>query len=133
MFPYNGVIDLTKGPVSAVTALRYYDTAGVVQTIAPVNYVLDTNRRIARLVAAVGYSWPAVWFGYPGVVQVMYTAGYADATKVPKPIKQWILMCLAALYESREQVFIAKQRGQTVQVMPTANSLLERYLVEEIG
>jgi hypothetical protein len=63
----------------------------------------------------------------------MYTAGYADATKVPKPIKQWILMCLAALYESREQVFIAKQRGQTVQVMPTANSLLERYLVEEIG
>jgi hypothetical protein len=42
-------------------------------------------------------------------------------------------MCLAALYESREQVFIAKQRGQTVQVMPTANSLLERYLVEEIG
>ena len=42
-------------------------------------------------------------------VELRVTVGYGGAAAVPKPIKQWILCALGAMYENRELV---QQRGE---------------------
>ena len=57
-----------------------------------------------------------------------YTAGGTCAVdSVPAPIKSWILLRLAALYENRESVLI----GQAMQAAPRdfADGLLDRYKI----
>ena len=60
-------------------------------------------------------------------VKVVYRAGWADATKVPEPIKSWIKIQVATYYENRESFVI----GVSVSELPQSHvdSLVERYRI----
>jgi uncharacterized phiE125 gp8 family phage protein len=78
-----------KLPITAVTHVKYYDTAGVLQTLAADQYVLDADRLPGWLYLAPSCVWPSTQ-DRENAVQIRFTAGYASADAVPAPIKHWI-------------------------------------------
>ncbi len=101
-FPAGGEIALRMGSVISVQSVTYKDAAGVVQTLSLSAFVLDGDSLPARLVPAVGGAWPATQDGAINAVTVTYTAGFgATAEAVPAPIRHWLLLAVAEMYETR--------------------------------
>jgi len=99
-------IPLVRVPATAVSAVKYKDSAGTLQTLAATEYVVDISSTPGRIVPASGKTWP-ITLDEIDAVQVTYTAGYgADETKVPDGLKQAVLIHVAQMYENREPVVI---------------------------
>lgn len=93
-------IVLPKGPVQAVSWIRYRDRNRVEQTLSNSVYVLDLVNDPARIVVADGQAWPALG-NYPSPVRVQFVTGYADADDVPRAVKTAIKMTALSLFENR--------------------------------
>lgn len=89
-------------PVSAIDAVKYIDTAGVLQTLDPATYQLVAEAP-ARVALAYGQSWPGIRGDRDGV-RVEVTCGYGAATAVPKRFKQAMYLMLTHWYEHRSEV-----------------------------
>lgn len=108
----NGPIELPKAQLQSITSIKYIDYTGVLQTIAPTEYQVDTYRE-PGLVKPV---WQKYWALWPvrddfNAVQVRYVCGYpAGGTNavndllanVPKSIKTWMKMRIAVAFNTRE-------------------------------
>lgn len=88
-------------PVSAITSVKYYDTANVQQTLSSSYYQVDLYSTPARVHLAYGYAWPSSYERSDAVV-VRFSAGYANAAAVPQAIKQAMLLLIGHWYRSRE-------------------------------
>ncbi len=111
---------LTKGPVISVTSVKYNDTAGVEQTVAPANYDFDNASDPQRVVKDPDYQWPDVDDGINNVI-IRFVAGYAT---VPASIKHAMLLLIAHWYAHREAVNV----GNIVNNLPNAvEALLTNY------
>lgn len=120
-FPCGEVL-LPGGLVRSITTVAYTDANGVGQTLsAGSGYQADLDSQPARLLPpAAGGSWPATQSDKANAVQITYETGYADAAKVPAPIKAALLLIVGDLFELRE----AGVLGTTVQDNPAVNRLL---------
>jgi uncharacterized phiE125 gp8 family phage protein len=133
LWPYQtkpaAAIELPRPPVQSITWVKYYDqAAGALQTLDPTLYILDAASEPARLFPAPGASWPATQLR-PNAVEVRYVAGYgADAETVPEPIRSWMLLRLAAMYENREEVVVEPRVTASVEVS-FVDGLLDAYRV----
>ena len=96
-----GTIELLRPPLVGVTSVQYLDATGTLQTVAPADYVVDTQSEPGRLIPLAG-SWPAT-ATHPQAVTIVYTAGYVSAAAVPLPIKQWMLLAMGDLFELRQR------------------------------
>jgi uncharacterized phiE125 gp8 family phage protein len=103
------VLELPLGPVRNVSSVKYFDAAGVLQTLDAASYHAETGVR-ARLVILAA---PGIHPTIPGAVQINYSAGYGDDVSIesprepyplPGPIRDAILLELGNRYENREQV-----------------------------
>lgn len=123
-FP-DGAIEL-RAPLKSVASITYRDSAGVDQTLAISAYEVNAAARPATVEPAFGGAWPAVQPG-PGAVRVRYDAGFSDdATGVPAPIAQAMLLMIGTMYEHRETVNV----GNITSEMPlSAKWLLDAYRV----
>jgi uncharacterized phiE125 gp8 family phage protein len=109
---------LPRAPVQSVTSLQYYDTNGVLQTMDPALYLLDTDSEPARITPAWGTFWPP-WLLRENSISISFVAGYGDAggtaaasaAAVPQTIKQAILLLVGHWYENREAVVIGPSTG----------------------
>jgi uncharacterized phiE125 gp8 family phage protein len=117
-------IELHYPPVIAVTSVKYYDTAGVQQTLDPSQYSLDYQGEPGWIVPAYNVTWPDTLQAI-NAVEVTYTAGYGAATDVPQAIKAWILLQVGHLYENRE----ATVPGVSITPLPFVSALLDPYRV----
>lgn len=99
-FPH-GVFELAKGRVQAVESVAYVDPGGAHQTLATSSYQVDLATESARLAPFGGGPWPAT-ADRLGAVHVRFVAGYGDASSVPQPIKQAMLLLIGHLFEHRE-------------------------------
>lgn len=115
-------------PIQSVTHLKYYDAANALQTCASTVYQVITLGAASRIFVAFGQVWP-VSYSRPDAVTLRVVAGYgASGDAVPLPIRQWIMLHAAALYEQREAVL----DGQTTaQLSPLLDGLLDRYRVPQ--
>lgn len=107
-------IELERSPVQLITSLVYRDMAGGTQTMtftAPSNgvqrstdgtLVVDLTSDMARIAPAFGCVWP-IALPEMAAIAVNYTAGYGNAAAVPEGIKNWMLMRVARMYETREE------------------------------
>lgn len=94
-------IELPRSPVSAITSVKYTDTAGAEQTVNAAGYVLDDYDSVHRLLLAYGYAWPSPRV-QPNAVRIRYVAGYgADGTAVPPPIVQAIVLIVGQAYRAQ--------------------------------
>lgn len=99
---YVGNFELPKSPLIAVNTIQYvpYGESDYV-TLSSDMYEVDDSREPARVRFFEGL-YVADLFK---AIKVTYRAGYT-AEKVPKPIKQWILLRVATMYENREELVI---------------------------
>ena len=100
----DGCFRLPMAPLVAVSSVKYWN--GTLQTLAPSEYVVDTNNIPGRIYFK---SYPSI-DDRPDAVQITFTAGYGAAgaqesqerEAVPQDIKSCILMIVATLYENRQ-------------------------------
>lgn len=121
---FDSVICLPKPPFVSVTSVKYTDSNGVLQTLDPAAYSVDSYSEPARLIPVYGGSWPSTR-SQPNAVLIRYQAGYADAAAVPQEIKSWMLLKIGALYANRESVAV----GVSVAEVPHVDRLLDSSLV----
>lgn len=122
---FPSVIELTRLPVASVTSIKYTDTAGVEQTLASNLYRVRVGDDYgnALIVPAYNIEWPET-LDDVDAVRVRFAAGYANATAVPEPIKSWIKLVVASMYENRESETIRPAVS-----LKFVDGLLDRYRV----
>jgi uncharacterized phiE125 gp8 family phage protein len=125
---YSEALVLTRVPVQSIVSLSYTDAAGVMQTLLPVDYLLNNCDDFGF--ATVAPAFATLWPSEARDVKLRFVAGCVDASLVPASIKQWIKLQVAAMYENRE----AETNGRGVQVkLGFVDALLNRYLVNGGG
>lgn len=99
-------------PDVAVTEVAYYDVDDVKQTVDQAAYetVIDAKGPFVRFKSA--FAVPVINDDRITPVQITFTAGYGDATKVPAPIVQAIAFMVGGLYRPADEAF--QLRGETV-------------------
>lgn len=104
------ILELRKPPLNEVTSIKYIDLEGVEQTLDPLAYRVIKDKSepamLSYIIPAYGTNWPTPRQD-KAVITVEYTCGYTPVT-CPEPIKQWILINVANLYENRESVVTSK-------------------------
>jgi hypothetical protein len=96
-----GIIDIPMPPLQSVTSVKYYDTAGVLQTVNAANYIVSTGTP-GRIQPAYGQVWP---LPRPTIdaVQITFVSGQGDAAaNVSENVKTAIKMLVSHWYENRE-------------------------------
>jgi len=98
-----GVIDIPVPPLQSITAVQFWNFAGVLTTVnsAAYNVSLGTPARIQPQYSTV---WP---ISRPTIdsVQISFTSGYGNtADKIPDNVKTFIRMAVSHWYENRDLV-----------------------------
>ena len=119
--------ELTRVPVTAVTALTYVDANGATQTLSNTLYSLDNADQFGSsyVVPVYNGAWPDSR-AQVNAVSLQYTAGYANAAAVPEPIKTWIKIMVSTMYEHRESEVVDRS---TLTTLGFVDRLLDRYSV----
>ena len=127
-FPVGDVLRLPLPPLVSVTSIKYTDEDGAESTLSSGLYVVDTDSTKGRVVLKNGETWPSVTLAAANGVRVRYVAGYGEASAVPRPIRQAILLLIGTMYENRESVLVAQ--GVTVAQLPFGvDALLMPYRI----
>lgn len=117
-------IRLDYPPLIDVTHIKYFDAAGVEQTLAPSEYFVDSKSEPGWILPGYGKEWPTT-YGRANDVTVRFRAGYASAAAVPSPVKSWVLLLIGSMYENRE----SEITGTIVARLGFADRLLDRYRI----
>ncbi len=134
-FPrHEGAIRIAKGPVSAISSVKYYDDANVLQTLDPALYSADLTGEIAEIWPAPDECWPTTWSRWlrrprHDAVTVEFVAGYGAAAAVPGVLKRGMKLLLGHWYLNRE-VTIA---GQFAEAPLAVKSIIESHQIPLLG
>lgn len=101
-FPIGVPVCIQRCPVTELTAVKYLDVAGELQTWEPENYRVNLVARPARLEPVFGVAWPAAR-RQAGAIEIEFEAGFAEG-EVPEIALQMIRLLVATWYEHRESV-----------------------------
>ena len=113
-------------PLQSVSAITYFDSNGVEQTLAADQYLVDSTTEPARITPAFGLVWPVTQYRN-NAVKVRFVAGYGAASAVPACVKNWMLIRIKTLWDGRDQ--LVKQLGMPVFEPSWVDSLLDPELV----
>ena len=96
-------VGLILGPVQGVTAVKYYDTDGDLQTDTLSNYEVTGTQFATKIGPKSGFSWP-VTQDRQDAIKIEYEIGYGDATTdVPQTIRHALMLLVGHWYDNREQ------------------------------
>ncbi len=121
-WPEDDVIRIPVQPVSAVSAVKYYDADGDEQTLAADQYQTRLGFSPPTIQPASGLVWPVLEYDKAGAVSVEFTAGYgATEANVPPMVSAAMLLILGGWDENRgdQNALIAKG------IPPMAKNLLD--------
>lgn len=88
-------------PLQSVTTIKYYDSAGVQQTVGGAVYDEDTAAEPGVVSLAYGQTWPSNR-GHRNDIEVIFVCGYGDAAAIPERFRTAIKLLVAHWYEHRE-------------------------------
>ncbi len=116
-WPRGPVVELPLSPVQSVSRVSVYDADGNATTMAQSDYALDAISQPARLIwqdralrAEPGRSYNAI--------EISFAAGFGvNASDVPQPLRQAILLLTAHWYERREPVGLAGEVREIPQMV----------------
>jgi len=95
--------ELRRPPLLKVDHIKFYDAAGVQQTLDPQDYQVDGEREPGEIVLAPGYVWPATARRI-NAVEVQITCGYGtDPSVVPDAISGFIVARLSEHFQTGGQ------------------------------
>lgn len=122
-FPVNE-LELGMLPGQSIASVKYYDSAGALQTMDAADYVLDSDTIPGWVLPAYGVSWPST-YGVAQAVIVRFLAGYgATGASVPSEIRMWISAQVAASYRNPSGLMEGK-----AQPLPFIDHLLDAYRI----
>lgn len=105
-WPASGVLEIARGPVRAVTAVRGFDELGEESGLSLAGHVLDRASRPARLWLRDRPSARAAING----LEVDFTAGFGESgADVPDTLKRAMLIHVAHMFEFRGAVPVELQ------------------------
>lgn len=94
---FPSTITLPGSPLVSVDSVKYYDTAGVQQTLSESAYITDIASAPGRIVPVI--TWPTI-AARINAVEVTYKSGYGpDDTAVPDAAKGYILAMVQQQFE----------------------------------
>lgn len=99
-------IMIPAGPVTALTSVKYIDSAEATTTVSGSLYYLDPASVQGRVMLKYNQSWPTATLRPSSGVVVRYVAGYASAAVVPPSIKAALLLMIDHLYTNRSSVIV---------------------------
>jgi uncharacterized phiE125 gp8 family phage protein len=123
---FTPMVLLNRSPVVSVISVRYLDMGGLWQIMPATDYVVESSSEPARIMPAFGKIWPPT-LPQIGSVEILFDAGYTDATKVPDGIKRWMLLRVGSLYQHREEMSVLP--AGRIDPLPFVDSLLDPYRV----
>jgi len=96
-------VSLILGPVQDVTAIKYYDTDGVLQTDDINNYQVFGTDFATVISPKDSFTWP-VSQQRSDAIKIEYDIGYGDEiTSVPQTIRHALMLLIGHWYDNREQ------------------------------
>jgi uncharacterized phiE125 gp8 family phage protein len=99
-------VSLILGPTTGVTAVKYYDTDGVLQTDTLSNYQVTGTEFATIIGPKAGFNWP-VTQQRSDAIRIEYEIGYGAATTdVPQTIRHALMLLVGHWYDSRENTQI---------------------------
>lgn len=113
-------------PMQSVSAITYFDSNGVEQTLAADQYLVDSTTEPARITPAFGLVWPVTQYRN-NAVKVRFVAGYGAASAVPACVKHWMAMRVKTVWDQRDQN--TKQLGMPVFEPSWVDGLLDPEVV----
>lgn len=95
-------VRLYLGPLVAVTAVKYYDTAGVLQTDTLSNYQITGTQFDTIIGPKEGFNWP-VTQDRSDAIRIEYTIGYGTSpSDVPQALRHALMLLVGHWYDNRE-------------------------------
>jgi uncharacterized phiE125 gp8 family phage protein len=100
-------IEITRGPVRAITSVKYADESQVERTLSEDAYALDTFSDRIWLLPAAESEWPTAG-AFANAVKIRYEAGYdipggsPQDNPLPRAAKVAMLLLVGHLYRNRE-------------------------------
>lgn len=123
-FTPSGVIRLGRSPLQTITYVKYYNSAGVLTTVASADYFADVSLPLGELTLAYGAYWPSPR-SQRNAVTVRFVAGYGDDPEnVPAGLRAAMLLMVAHMYTTRE-AFIT---GTIIQDNPAMQNLMAGFV-----
>ena len=99
-------VRLTVGPVSSVTAVKYYDEAGVLQTDTLSNYEITGTPFTTQIGPKDGFNWP-VTQDRSDAIRIEYVAGYGTSpSDVPETLRHAMMLLIGHWYDNRENTMM---------------------------
>lgn len=112
---------LPVAPLQSVESVKYYDSAGTLQTVSTADYYVDTYSEPGCIEFS---SLPSLQ-SRPNALQVNFTSGYGDDPKdVPEALRQAVHYLVVQLYEQRSPVVTGVMATQVPQ---TLRSILQQF------
>lgn len=95
-------VSLILGPVTGVTAVKYYDPDGALQTDTLSNYQVTGTEFATIIGPKSGFNWPATQ-DRSDAIRIEYEIGYGTATTdVPQTIRHALMLLVGHWYDNRE-------------------------------
>lgn len=104
------IIDIPRPPLQSIESVKWHDREGTEHTIDPADYFADTNSEPGRILMNPGKPWPAGLRPASGIC-ITFTAGHAETARVPRRIRQAILLLVAEWYLNREASSLTGKGG----------------------
>lgn len=99
-------VAMPLGPVQSVTAVKYFDVNGSIQTDTLSNYDIFGRPMSKTIKPKSGFNWPVAQ-QRSDAIKIEFVAGYGDAASdIPDTIRHAMLMLIAYWYENRENELI---------------------------
>lgn len=83
-------------PLQSVTSVKYYDSAGTLQTLSTSFYTVDTTSEPGRVLRAPNQVWPSTQADRLVVVIITYVCGKSSVADIPEAVKQGIRLHVSA-------------------------------------
>lgn len=96
-------VTLGLSPVQSVTAVKYYDEDGILQTDTLANYNVFGVPERTKVEPKSGFNWPAAQ-SRDDAIKIEYVVGYGDATSdIPDTLRHALMLLIGHWYDNREQ------------------------------
>lgn len=95
-------VRLLLGPVQGVTAIKYYDEDGVLQSDDYNNYDIFGTESYTTISPKTNYSWPTTQ-QRSDAIKIEYEIGFGDnPSDVPETVRHALMLLIGHWYDNRE-------------------------------
>ena len=124
-FPDDGEdLDITLGPVAAVTSVKYYDADDVLTTMSAADYQLDNIDLTARIRFLETYT---LYEDKMNAIEIEFTTGWATAGAIPKELRDALILLASDRYLNPENAYL--NFGASIK-RTAADQIMRKYRVQ---